>query len=205
MAASIVAAAADLDLYRVNLAAVFDKYIGETEKQLDRLFEAAADAGVALLFDEADVLFGSRTEVRDSHDRYANLSVAYLLQRVESHEGLVVLASNLPRNMDEAFARRLSHVVPFPMPDPALRRALWKGAFPPSAELDPEVDLPEIAATFELSGGNIRNAALAAAYLAAAEGGAIAMPHLLRAITRELEKMGRAPIAADFGRLHPQV
>ncbi|HEX8224024.1 MAG TPA: ATP-binding protein [Allosphingosinicella sp.] len=204
MAASIVAAAADLDLYRVNLASVFDKYIGETEKQLDRLFDAAADAGVALLFDEADVLFGSRTEVRDSHDRYANLSVAYLLQRVECHEGLVVLASNLPRNMDEAFARRLSHVVAFPMPDPALRRALWRGAFPAAAELDPAVDLPEIAATFELSGGNIRNAALAAAYLAAADGGAIAMPHLLRAITRELEKMGRAPIAADFGRFQPQ-
>lgn len=204
MAASLVAAAADLDLYRVNLAAVFDKYIGETEKQLDRLFEAAADAGVALLFDEADVLFGSRTEVRDSHDRYANLSVAYLLQRVESHEGLVILASNLPRNMDEAFARRLSHVVAFPMPDAAIRRALWKGAFPAAAALDPSVDLPEIAATFELSGGNIRNAALAAAYLAAADGGAIAMPHLLRAITRELEKMGRAPIAADFGRLRPQ-
>ena len=204
MAASIVAAAADLDLYRVNLAAVFDKYIGETEKQLDRLFEAAADAGVALLFDEADVLFGSRTEVRDSHDRYANLSVAYLLQRVESHEGLVILASNLPRNMDEAFARRLSHVVAFPMPDAAMRRALWQGAFPTAAALDPAVDLPEIAATFELSGGNIRNAALAAAYLAAADGGRIAMPHLLRAITRELEKMGRAPIAADFGRLQPQ-
>jgi hypothetical protein len=204
MAASIVAAAADLDLYRVNLAAVFDKYIGETEKQLDRLFDAAADAGVALLFDEADVLFGSRTEVRDSHDRYANLSVAYLLQRVESHEGLVVLASNLPRNMDEAFARRLSHVVPFPMPDAAMRRGLWQRSFPAAAELDPAVDLPEIAVTFELSGGNIRNAALAAAYLAAADGGPIAMPHLLRAITRELEKMGRAPIAADFGRLHPQ-
>lgn len=204
MAAGIVAAAAGLDLYKVNLASVFDKYIGETEKQLERLFDAAADAGVALLFDEADVLFGTRTEVRDSHDRYANLSVAYLLQRVETHEGLVILASNLPANMDDAFARRLSHVLAFPLPDPAQRRALWKRAFPAAAPLAPDLDLPEIAATFELSGGNIRNAALAAAYLAAADGGPIAMPHLLRAIGRELEKMGRAPIAADYGRLGPQ-
>lgn len=201
MAAGIVAAAAGLDLYRANLAAVFDKYIGETEKQLDRLFDAAADAGVALLFDEADVLFGTRTEMRDSHDRYANLSVAYLLQRIEGHEGLVILCSNLPRNMDEAFARRLTHAVAFPLPDATMREALWRKALPASAEIAADVDFAELAATFEFSGGAIRNAALAAAYLAAAEGVAIDVPHLLRAIEREMEKTGRAPIAADFGRL----
>lgn len=201
MAAGIVAAAAGLDLYRANLAAVFDKYIGETEKQLDRLFDAAADAGVALLFDEADVLFGTRTEMRDSHDRYANLSVAYLLQRIEGHEGLVILCSNLPRNMDEAFARRLTHAIAFPLPDATMREALWRKALPRPAQVAAGIDFAELAATFEISGGAIRNAALAAAYLAAAEGMAIDVPHLLRAIEREMEKTGRAPIAADFGRL----
>ena len=201
MAAGIVAEAAQIDLYRANLATVFDKYIGETEKQIDRLFDAAADAGVALLFDEADVLFGNRTEVSDSHDRYANLTVAYLLQRVESHEGLVILASNLPGNMDEAFARRLTHTINFPLPDPALREQLWRRALPASAAREPDLDLCALAELFELSGGSIRNAALAAAYFAAADGQAIGMRHLLRAVERELAKTGRSPIAADFGRL----
>ncbi len=201
MAAGIVAEAAQIDLYRANLATVFDKYIGETEKQIDRLFDAAADAGVALLFDEADVLFGNRTEVSDSHDRYANLTVAYLLQRVESHEGLVILASNLPGNMDEAFARRLTHTINFPLPDPALREQLWQRALPASAACEPDLDLRALAELFDLSGGSIRNAVLAAAYFAAADERPIGMRHLLRAIERELAKTGRSPIAADFGRL----
>jgi hypothetical protein len=201
MAAGIVAAAAGMPLYRVNLAAVFDKYVGETEKQLDRLFDAAADAGVALLFDEADVLFGARTQMQSAHDRYANLSVGFLLQRLESHSGLTILATNLPQNMDEAFARRLSHVVHFHAPDAAQRRELWRRALPPEAAVADGINWDDIAATFDLSGGNIRNAMLAAAYLAAGEGGAIGTGHLVRAIGRELEKIGRAPIAADFGRL----
>lgn len=203
MGASIVAAAAGIPLYRVNLATVFDKYIGGTEKQIDRLFGAAADAGVALLFDEADVLFGARTEVRDSHDRYANLSTAYILQRVEEHEGLVLLSSNLPANMDDAFARRLSHTISFALPDASQRRRLWARAFPATAPLDPMIDWEEIAETFELSGGHIRNAAIGAAYLAAADADTdgIRLDHVLRAVARELEKTGRTPIAADFGRL----
>lgn len=201
MAAGIVAAAAGIDLYRVNLAAVFDKYIGETEKQLDRLFDAAADAGVGVLCDEADVLFGARTEMRDAHDRYANLCTAHILQRIEDHEGLVILSTNLPKNMDDAFARRLTHSIAFPFPDPGQRARLWRAAFPPAAALDADIAWDEIAGTFELSGGNIRNAALASAYLAAANGTPIGMPHILRAVARELEKTGRAPIAADFGRL----
>jgi hypothetical protein len=201
MAAGIVAAAAGMPLYRVNLAAIFDKYVGETEKQLDRLFDAAADAGIALLFDEADVLFGARTQMNSAHDRYANLSVGYLLQRLESHDGLTILATNLPQNMDEAFARRLSHVVHFHAPDAGQRRELWRRALPADAAVSDTIDLDDIAATFDLSGGNIRNAMLAAAYLAAAEGTVIGTSHLVRAIGRELEKIGRAPIAADFGRL----
>ncbi|MDJ0628983.1 MAG: ATP-binding protein [Rhodobacter sp.] len=201
MAASIVAQAAEVPLYRASLAGIFDKYLGETEKQIDRLFDAAAEAGIALVFDEADALFGSRTEINDAHARYANLTVSHLLQRVEEHEGLVILTSNLPRNIDEAFARRIGHVLAFALPDAAGRRKLWARAIPAAAPLEPGVDLPAVAETFELSGGDIRNAALAAAYLAAAEGAAIGMRHLLRAVERTMAKAGRTPIAADFGRL----
>jgi len=201
MAASIVAQAADLPLYRVSLATIFDKYIGETEKQIDRLFEAAAEAGIALLCDEADALFGARTELKDAHARYANLTVAYLLQRIEEHEGLVILTSNLPRNMDDAFARRIGHSLAFTMPGASGRLKLWRRAIPLRAELANDIDFASLAETFELSGGDIRNAALAAAYLAAAGDEPIGMQHLLRAIERELEKAGRTPIAADFGRL----
>jgi AAA+ superfamily predicted ATPase len=198
MAASLIAASVGLHLYACNVASIFDKYVGETEKNLDRLFNETERANAILLFDEADVLFGVRTEVKDGHDRYGNLSVGYLLQRVESYDGLVILASNLASNMDEAFCRRLSHVVLFPMPDAALRRELWMRAFPRDAPLEPDIDMDALARGFELSGGNIRNAALAAAYLAAADGGPIARRHVLQAIASELEKMGRRPISADF-------
>lgn len=201
MAASVVARAAQVPLYRASLASIFDKYLGETEKQIDRLFETAAEAGIAILCDEADALFGSRTEQSDAHARYANLTVSHLLQRIEEHEGLVILTSNLPRNMDDAFARRIGHALAFTLPDAAGRRKLWQRAFPAQAPLCDAVDLTAIAETFELSGGDIRNAALAAAYLAASAGQPIGMAHLLRAIERELSKAGRTPIAADFGRL----
>ena len=201
MAASLIAAAAGLPLYRVDLAAIFDKYIGETEKQIDRLFEAADEAGAALVFDEADVMFGKRVETRTSNDHYANLSTAYLLQRIEDHDSLVVLTSNLPGNVDDAFARRLAARIDFPLPAAAERRRLWATAFPAATPLAPDLDLAAIADVFELSGGNIRNAAIAAAYRAAAENSAIGRRHLLGAIARELEKLGRAPIAADFGDL----
>lgn len=198
MAASLIASSVGLHLYACNVASIFDKYVGETEKNLDRLFNEAERANAILLFDEADVLFSVRTEVNDGHDRYGNLSVGYLLQRVESYDGLIILSSNLAGNMDEAFSRRLSHVVLFPTPDAALRRELWARAFPREAPRDADVDMDALARSFELSGGNIRNAALAAAYLAAGEGGAIARRHVLKAIASELEKMGRRPISADF-------
>lgn len=205
MCASLVASSAGLPLFRVDLSAIFDKYLGETEKRLDQLFDAASQASAALLFDEADVLFGKRVEQKDSHDRYANLSVAYLLQRVETFDGLAILTSNLSGNMDDAFARRLAHVIDFPMPDEAQRRALWRRAFPAAAPLADDLDLGAVAATFEISGGNVRNAAIAAAYLAAADGQAIGRRHLVKALGRELEKMGRKPILADFGDLGPGV
>jgi len=203
MCASIVARCAGVELHQANLAAIFDKYIGETEKGIDRLFSAAADAGIAILFDEADVLFGRRTETHDSHDRYANLSTAFILQRLEQHDGLVMLSSNLAQNMDAAFARRLTHSINFSLPDPALREILWRHSFPSEAQLETGLPWKEIARTFELSGGNIRNASLAAAYLAASDGTPISLDHLLRAITREFEKSGRTPIAADFGSFKP--
>lgn len=201
MAASLVAREAEMPLYRVDLSAIFDKYIGETEKHLDRLFDAASEASAVLLFDESDALFGKRTALKDAHDRYANLSVAYLLQRIETYDGLAILATNLPGNMDAAFARRLAHVIAFPLPDIAERRALWARAFPASAPLAADMDIDAIAETFEISGGNIRNAALTAAYLAASDGRCIGQDHVLRALARELEKIGRTPIAADFGAL----
>ncbi len=204
MAAGIVAAAAGVPLYRASLASIFDKYLGETEKQIDRLFDAAAEVGIALLVDEADALFGARVQsgsAGDAHARYANLTVAHLLQKVEEHEGLVILTSNLARNMDDAFSRRIGHALAFTLPDRGQRLRLWQGAIPDAAATDPGLDMPGLADIFELSGGDIRNAALAAAYLAAAEDGPIRMHHLLRAVERELEKAGRRPIAADFGRL----
>jgi SpoVK/Ycf46/Vps4 family AAA+-type ATPase len=158
-------------------------------------------ANAVLFFDEADALFGKRTEVKDAHDRYANLEVSYLLQRIEDHEGLVILATNLNGSLDEAFARRLRHIVVFPLPDKGLRMRLWRQAFPAQAPLDPKLDLELIARIFELSGGNIRNAALAAAFFAAADDRPIGPRHVVRAIARELEKLGRPPNAADFGEL----
>jgi hypothetical protein len=201
MAGSVIARAVGLDLFRIDLASVVSKYIGETEQNIDRLFNEAMRANAVLFFDEADALFGKRTEVKDAHDRYANLEVSYLLQRIEDHEGLVILATNLNGSLDEAFARRLRHIVVFPLPDKALRAQLWRQAFPTEAPLDRDLDLELMARLFELSGGNIRNAALAAAFFAAADDRPIGARHLVRAIARELEKLGRPPNAADFGEL----
>jgi hypothetical protein len=190
MAAEALADALAQDLYRIDLSAVVSKYIGETEKNLAAAFDEAERAGAVLLFDEADSLFGKRTEVKDAHDRYANLEVNYLLQRVETFTGLVLLASNRAAAIDEAFLRRLRFVVRFQLPDAQLRRRLWERSFPPEATrhgLDWDV-----LADGELAGGNIQSAALAAAYLAASDGGTIAPVHVEHALRREYEKLGRA-------------
>jgi AAA+ superfamily predicted ATPase len=199
MAASIIARTLELDLYKIDLAAIVSKYIGETEKNLDRIFGEGQTSNAVLFFDEADALFGKRSEVKDAHDRYANIEVAYLLQRIEAYEGLVILATNLARNIDEAFARRMRHIVEFPFPDAALRERIWRAIFPAAAPLASDVDFGFLAAHFEIAGGSIRNVALAAAFLAAEEGKAIAMAHLARAMAREMQKLGRMPARADFG------
>ena len=193
MAARVVAGTLGLDLYRIDLAAVVSRWLGESEKRLDRVFTAAERVDAALLFDEADALFGKRSEVRDAHDRYANVEVAYLLQRMEEHPGLAILSTNLRENMDQAFARRLDFAVGFPFPGEGERRAIWERVLPPEAPLEPGLDLDELARRLVLAGASIRNVAVAAAFLAAAEGAAIGRRHVLRAAARENEKLGRDP------------
>jgi hypothetical protein len=201
LAASVIADEAGYALYAVDLARVVDKYLGETEKQLDRVFDEATAAGAMLLFDEADALFGQRAEVHDARDRYANVEIAYLLQRLDAHDGVTVLATNLPHHLDQAFTRRLHHRIEFPVPDPELRRRLWRAVLPPAAPLAADLDLDLIAARFELAGGAIRNAALTAAYLAAADGCTIGLGEIVRAVARELEKGGRPATRSEFREL----
>jgi AAA+ superfamily predicted ATPase len=191
MAAEILARDLRLDLYKIELAGVVSKYIGETEKNLDRIFAAAEGANAILLFDEADALFGKRSEVRDSHDRYANLEISYLLQKMEQYEGVAILATNLRQNIDEAFLRRLAFTVQFPFPDESSRRRIWARIWPPETPRSEDIDLEWLARRFVLSGGNIRNIALAGAYLAAKEQSAVKMVHLLHATRREFQKMGK--------------
>lgn len=191
MAAEIIANELALPLYRVDLSAVVSKYIGETEKNLAQIFADASTSGAILFFDEADALFGRRSEVRDSHDRYANLEVSYLLQRMEDYDGIVILASNLRKNMDEAFVRRLHLAVDFPFPDASSRSEIWRRTLPRETPLADDVDLDALAQRFRLSGGNIRNACVTAAFLAAADDSSVTMGHFLAAVRREHQKMGK--------------
>lgn len=188
MAASIVAREAGLDLYRIDLSSVVSKYIGETEKNLARVFDEAGKGDAVLLFDEADALFGKRSEVKDAHDRYANVEVNYLLQRVETYDGVVILTTNFKRNIDEAFTRRIHLSVEFPRPDEAARAAIWSGVFPEATPVH-ELDV-EFLSRLELTGGSIKNAALTAAFVAAEAGEDVRMPHVVRAVRRELQKSG---------------
>jgi len=194
MAAQVLAADLGLDIFQVDLATIVSKYIGDTEKNLARIFEAAEGSNAMLFFDEADAMFGKRSEVSDAHDRYANLEVAYLLQKMEAHEGAVILATNFRRNIDDAFLRRLDFVIDFPFPEPRDRERLWRGMVPPEAPLAPDVDFALLARRFKLSGGAIRNCTLAAAFLAAEEGSTIGMAHFIRAVGVEYAKLGRLTI-----------
>ena len=203
MAAEVLARQLRLDLYRIDLAGVVSKYIGETERNLRSIFAAAERGGVILFFDEADALFGKRSEVKDSHDRYANIEVNYLLQRMEDFRGLAILATNRKSALDFAFVRRLRFIVDFPFPDAAHRLRIWQSVFPPQADLH-GLDFSWLA-RFEISGGHIRNIALAAAFLAASEGNPIGMLHVMRAARREYVKMDRIVQEADFGRYYAAV
>ena len=200
-AARCVAAALGLNLYRIDLSQVVSKYIGETEKALAQVFDEAEAGHGVLFFDEADALFGKRSEVKDAHDRYANIEVGYLLQRIETFDGILILATNLRNNIDPAFLRRIQFLVDFPMPDATARRRLWEQALPAATHRAADLDPGGFAARFRLAGGNIDNIARAAAHLAAAEDGPIGPGHLARATYRELEKIGQARARSDFGTL----
>jgi hypothetical protein len=199
MSAEVVARDLGLDLYVVDLATVVDKYVGETEKNLERIFTAAAGVNGVLLFDEADAVFGRRSEVKDAHDRYANIESAYLLQRMETFEGLAILATNLRANIDEAFTRRLDVIVDFPLPDAAHREMLWDRCLGTTLARAPDIDLSFLGRAFQLAGGAIRSAAVTAAYLAADDRGAVTMTHLVTAVQREYRKLGRLTLESEFG------
>jgi hypothetical protein len=202
MAAQVLANDLGLELFRVDLATVVSKWIGETEKNLDRIFDAAEGSNAILFFDEADALFGKRSEVSDSHDRYANVEVSYLLQKMEGYAGAVILATNLKQNLDTAFQRRLDFAIDFPFPEPEDRKKIWRLVLPPEAPLAGDVDLDFLATRFKLSGGAIRNCSLAAAFEAADAGEPIGMPQLVRAVAVEYGKQGRLTLEADFERFH---
>jgi SpoVK/Ycf46/Vps4 family AAA+-type ATPase len=191
MAAEVIAHDLQVDLYKVDLSGVVSKYIGETEKNLSRIFQEAETSNAILFFDEADALFGKRTEVSDAHDRYANIETSYLLQKMEDYEGIVILATNLQKNMDEAFTRRLRFIVEFPFPDEASRRLIWKTHFPAEAPLSEAINYEFLARKFQISGGNIKNIVLNAAFYAADEGVEIGIEHILQGAKREFEKIGK--------------
>jgi hypothetical protein len=205
MSAEVIAADLGLDLYAVDLSSVIDKYVGETEKNLERIFSEAAGVNAVLLFDEADAIFGKRSEVRDAHDRYANVESAYLLQRMESFDGLALLATNLRANLDDALTRRLDLVIDFPMPDEEQRRALWDRCLGDRIPRAPDLDLEFCAAAFELSGGNIRSAVVAAAYLAAEQDRPVSTADLVGGVYREYRKLGRLTLETEFGHYFAQL
>lgn len=197
MAAEVIANDLNLDLYRIDLSQVVSKYIGETEKNLGRIFDTAEQSASVLLFDEADALFGKRSEVKDSHDRYANIEVSYLLQRMEDYRGLAILTTNMKSALDQAFLRRIRFVIQFPFPDFAQRAEIWRRVFPPATPTQ-EVE-PALLARLNIAGGNIRNIALGAAFLAAEEGTPVRMCHLRRAAQNEYAKLEKPLTSAELG------
>ena len=191
MAAEVIAKDLGLDLYKIDLSGLVDKYIGETEKNLERLFVEAQSSNAILFFDEADAIFGKRSGVKDARDRYANIEVSYLLQRMETYDGVTILATNLRSNMDEAFLRRLQFAIDIPFPDEKDRLRIWQTLMPDTVPQAGNLELEEFAQRFKLPGGNIRNVIVSAAFLAAADGGVMTKEHLLHGVRRELQKMGR--------------
>lgn len=199
MSAGVIAAELGLDLYKIDLSGVVSKYIGETEKNLGAIFRDASLSNAILFFDEADALFGKRSEVRDAHDRYANIETAYLLQQIEEYAGPVILSTNLKSNLDEAFLRRMHFVIDFPMPEEPYRLRIWRSLVPADAPLGDDVDFAFLSRQFRISGGNIRNIVLAAGFLAARDGNLMTMKHFIQGTRREFQKLGRMVTEADFG------
>ncbi len=201
MAAEIIAGELRMDLYKIDLSNVVSKYIGETEKNLERIFTEAGESNAILFFDEADSIFGKRSEVKDAHDRYANIETGYLLQKMEEYEGIVVLATNLRKNLDDAFVRRMHFMLEFPFPEEEDRLRIWERVFPKEVPLSENVDLHFMARQFKIAGGNIKNIGLTAAFLAAADSSTswVEMAHLIRATRREFQKIGKLCTETDFG------
>ncbi len=200
MAAEVLAHELSLVLFQIDLSTVVSKYIGETEKHLSAIFEEAEMSQNLLFFDEADSLFGKRTDVKDAHDRYANLEVNYLLQRIEQYEGLVVLATNMQRNLDDAFLRRMQEVIDFPFPNEKLRERIWRRHMPADAPVAKDIDYGFLAKQFKLSGGNIKNAVMTAAFQAASQGKKIGMAEMILGVRSELQKQGKLVMKSDFGK-----
>lgn len=199
MAAQVIAAELGMELYRVELPAVVDKYIGETEKKLNRIFEEAADSMAILFFDEADVLFSKRTEIKESNDKYSNMEIAFLLQKMEEYEGVSILATNYLQNFDEAFRRRISEIIDFPIPDEGLREKMWQTMLPARLPVSSEMDYSFLAKQFQVTGSVIKNALIYGAFLAAESRKSLTMEEVLKGLGHELEKSGRKLSRQDYG------
>ncbi len=202
MGAQVMANELNLELYKVNMAGVMSRYVGESEKKLEQIFEQGKKSQSILFFDEADVLFGKRSETKDAQDKYANASTAYLLQKVEEYPGILILATNFLQNFDNAFCRRFKFIIEFPFPEPESRKAIWENVFPIGLEKDGEIDSEWLAEEFKLSGSQIKNIALAASFLAAGEKRGLHMRHILIALKREQLKVGKQMITSDFGKYY---
>lgn len=199
MSAEVIARELFLEIYKIDLSQVISKYIGETEKNLQEIFTEAQHSNAILFFDETDALFGKRSEVKDSHDKYANIEVAFLLQKMEEYQGISILATNLLQNIDEAFLRRISYVIKFPFPDVEQRERIWRAMFPQEAPLSEEIDFKFIAEKIQVAGGNIKNIAVSAAFLAAETGSEIGMQEIIEAAKHELQKSGKILLKEDIG------
>ena len=202
MGAQVMANELGLELYKINMASIMSRYVGESEKKLDVVFEQGRRSQSILFFDEADVLFGKRSETKDAQDRYANASTAYLLQKVEEYEGILILATNFLQNFDNAFCRRFKFIIEFPFPDIERRHTIWNHVFPEQMEMAEEIDTEWLAEEFQFSGSQIKNIALAASFLAAGEASGLTMKHVLTALKREQAKVGKQMIASDFGQYY---
>jgi SpoVK/Ycf46/Vps4 family AAA+-type ATPase len=199
MAAQVVANNLNINMYKVDLSAITSKYIGETEKNIKKLFYEAKKSNAVLFFDEADTIFGKRTEVKDSNDKYANMDAAYLLQKIEEYEGISILATNYIQNIDEAFIRRISFIVRFSMPEFNERKLIWEKSFPAAMPLERDLDFDFLANQFQLSGSNIKNIALHSAFLAAANKEGLSMKYVIEAIKTEYLKVNKILMKEDFG------
>jgi SpoVK/Ycf46/Vps4 family AAA+-type ATPase len=199
MSAEIIANDLQLEIYKIDLSQVVSKYIGETEKNLNHLFNEAQKSNAILFFDEMDALFGKRSDVKDAHDKYANLETAFLLQKMEEYKGISVLASNHLHNIDEAFLRRINYIIRFPFPDAEHRELIWRGSFPKECPLAEDVDFAFLAKKFEIAGGNIKNVVMTAAFLAVEVERVVGMKHLVQALKYELQKNGKTVLKEDLG------